>query len=308
MPNITRFSGYRLGKEKLTPEKYSWRMIALRDEIQKKYIPFLNNIDWGYFLDDAERNIPLIDSLMNKVQNGELYFVDDGKEFIGLAAITPIHFGRNGYIEAIAMPKFHGSLAVGKAMGDLIVYAFKEYVNDGLGLKKLIARVAADNMQVIEMLGKAGFNPCGILKGEMLCGGVPRDIVMLELLNPEFFGVQVEQISYERSTEQSGIQSDQLREPTATSASPVSDGGRTGSTDTATDRTGGTEFRVDSSAVASTEQLQWNEQPVGTGGSGRSVRPEPDEPDTKLVHAKPGRSTAGTNARSKPKSRRRVRK
>jgi RimJ/RimL family protein N-acetyltransferase len=297
MPELIRLSGYRLAN--LPPDQYTWRMASLRDEIQKKYLPLLSQLEWGYFLDDTEKSIKPIDVLMSKIQSGELYVVHNEQEFIGMAAITPIQFGRIGYIEAIATPKYQGSLAVGRAAGEIITYAFQPYGDKGLGLKKLLAKVAAPNMQVIQMLGKVGFKPAGILKGEIVCAGVPHDVVLLELLNPQFFAVDTGVIQNERSPISTELQPDILRE---SSAAGTGTSEYPGSPDTGADRTGSATVRADSAPVAATEQLQWNSEPVSTGGSRRTVRPATDATDAELVSAErdatPSESTNGSKSKS----------
>jgi RimJ/RimL family protein N-acetyltransferase len=300
MVELVRLSGYRL--RDLPPDKYAWRMAALRSEIQQKYLPLFSQLDFGFYLDDADKNIAPLDLLMGKVQNGEVYIVSNENEFIGIAAITPIQFGRNGYIEAIATQKYRGSLAVGRATGELLVYAFKEYGDAGLGLKKLIARVAALNISTVQMLAKAGFKPCGVLRGEMLHGGLPSDMILLELLNPLFFEVKTDVIS----TISTGVQPDQLRESPTPESSAVSGEcppdpernpiGWPGESDDG----GGSE-------LAEPEQLQRDIEPISAGRTGRSVRPESDESIPELVSAESGESTSGADVSPEPKSRRRVR-
>lgn len=167
MVDIVRFSGYRL--KELPAERLVYRWAALRSEVEK-YLPYLQGLITGYYLDDGNLQTPPIELLMSKLQNGEVYFVFSKQHFIGIAAITDIAYGRTAHIEAIALPQYINSFATGKAMGELFTYAFKEYP-EGLGLKKLKATVAKPNMKVTKMLVKAGFRPAGILQAEGLYGG-----------------------------------------------------------------------------------------------------------------------------------------
>lgn len=287
MPEIIRLSGYRL--QGLSTEQMSYKWAALRFEVQK-YVSLFQQMDMGHYLDDGDRNVPPLELLMSKLQSGELYIVHNKGKFIGISAITNIAYGRHAFIEAIAVPEFRGSYAVGKSTGELLTYAFNPYGDGGLGLKKLYAKVATANMQVVNMLKKAGFNPAGLLKGEGLYMGVPQDMILLELLNPTFFAVDTKVISNVRSTVSTSLSSDQLRNATTASTITISNGERSSSDDAATDRAGGTELRADITPVATVEQLQWDQQSFESGRSGWTVRPESDEADVGLVH--PERSTA----------------
>jgi RimJ/RimL family protein N-acetyltransferase len=303
MVELVRLSGYRL--HGLSPEQMAYRWAALRAEVQK-YVPLFQQLQPGYYLDDGDRSVPTLDLLMSKCQNGELYIVTSKQEFVGVAAITNIAYGRTAYIEAIAAPKYFGSYEVGKAFGELLTYAFNDYGEGGLGLKKVVARVVEKNIKVISMLQKAGFRACGVLQGEALCVGGVYAMILLEKLNPKFFAVETKVISSEQRTISTGVQPDQLRESSAPESSTVSSecaassDGDTISGTGESDDGGGSE-------LAEPEQLQRDIEPISTGRTGRSIRPEPDEPVPELVSAESSESTSGADVSPEPKSRRRVR-
>jgi RimJ/RimL family protein N-acetyltransferase len=202
MVELVRLSGYRL--QKLPPEQFAYKWQALRTTVAQ-YASLLQDFPDGFYRDDGAKGMPLLDLLMSKLQGGELYFAFLGKAFVGMAAITDIAYGRNAYIEAIANPEFYNSHAVGKAMGELVTYAFKDFGDAGLGLKKLKAGVVESNARVINLLWKAGFVPVGVMRGEALCAGVPYDMILLELLNPKYFAVDKQVISNGKGTTASDV-------------------------------------------------------------------------------------------------------
>jgi hypothetical protein len=166
---------------------YRWH--ALRTETEK-YIPLFKGMESAFWIDDRDGSVPLIDILMSKLQTGEIYFAFSGDKFVGLSAITNINYGHSGTFEGIARPEYINSYPVGQAFGELLTYAFGDYGEAGLGLKKLHAHVARPNERVVSMLMKAGFQPCGIWKFECLYQGIPQDMMLLEYLNPKYFAVQ----------------------------------------------------------------------------------------------------------------------
>jgi len=287
MVELIRFSGYRL--RGLPPDQAIYRWTAMRNQVEK-YVPYLQNLPLGFYADDVYKNLPIIDTLMGKLQNGEIYFAFTGQRFVGLAAITDIEYGRNAYIEAIAAPEFIKSFAVGKATGELITYAFADFGDAGLGLKKLKAGVMKANMGVLTWLQKIGFNPAGILQGEVLHMGIPHDMILLELLNPKFFSVDKRIISNDRQrTVTSPIPpATSLQPASASGASAESQFGDTSGDDAATDRAGGSAIRDNITSMVAADELQWNSEPVGTRGSGRTVRSAADTTGGELVHAESG--------------------
>jgi RimJ/RimL family protein N-acetyltransferase len=285
MVEIVRLSGYRLYKEKLLPGEIAYRWAALRNEVQK-YSQLLSGLDWGWYLDDADKNTPIIDLLMSKLQNGELYFVFSKQEFVGIASINNIAWGRHGYIEAIATTAYRGSLAVGKAMGELITYAFNSFGNDGLGLLKLKATVATENISVAQMLANAGFKPLTVLPSELLFSGVPHDTILMELYHPQYFQVDKQVISNERSAIGSDPPVHELRSSGTPSTSTIGNGEYSGSTDgSAISRTSESD-NGGRPELAEPEQLQWYAEPISSGGTGGTVRPAADTADGELVQPK----------------------
>lgn len=311
MVELIRLSGYRLNRDfkerKLTQEQLAYKWAALRTEVQK-YVPLFQQMDTGFYLDDGDKVLAPLDLLMGKLQNGEIYIVHSKGEFVGVAAITDIAYGRNAYIEGIASSKYHGTVEVGKAIGELLTYAFNDYEDNGLGLKKLKATVVSDNMRAIKKAGKVGFNPAGILKGESLHMGVPHDMILMELLNPKFFSVDTKVISNEQRPISTSDSLHELREPATVTASTVSDGERSVSTDSSTDRTGGAELRVDTATVAPAEQLQWDQESFESGRPGWTLRPTTNATDAELVHTESSPTATEPNTSPESDSGRRVRK
>jgi RimJ/RimL family protein N-acetyltransferase len=283
MVEIIRLSGYRLNG--LPVEQANYRWAALRGEVAK-YLHYFADIPPGFYLDDAQINEPLIDLMMGRLVGGEIYLVFSRQQFVGMCALTGIQFGRKAYIEAIAHPNYIGSHIVGKAMGEILTYAFKDFGDNGLGLKKIKAIVAHANGRVANMLLKVGFKVVGTLVGEALHGGVPHDMILLEFLNPKFFSVDKQVINNVERTIITELQPDRLCESGGAPAGPVSDGQYTESADGGTDSAGREPDDGERTGLAEPEQLQWHKQPVGAWRHGGSIQSTADESDVELVHAK----------------------
>jgi RimJ/RimL family protein N-acetyltransferase len=307
MVEIDRLSGYRLYKEELPPEQLAYRWHSLRNEVEK-YSQLLQGLDFGYYLDDGDRNINIVDLLMSKLNTGELYFVftKGRKEFVGIASINQIAWGRNAYIEAIATAPARGSFSVGQAMGEILTYAFQDFGAKGLGLKKLKATVSTHNISVAQMLANAGFKPLTVLRGEGLMGGAPQDIILLEMLNPKYFHVEKQVIENERSPEHPGVPHDQLQQP-GTSLDGIEHAERTSDVDTSSVDAGGISNIGSRTELVEPEQLQRDIEPVSTGGTGGSLGPTTDDPNAELVHAErsptPSISSPSTDATGRTKLR-----
>lgn len=269
MINLVRLSGYRLNG--IPPEEAPWKWSALRTTVGQ-YVKLLENLPLGFYRDDTALKVPPVDLLMSKLNNGEIYFAfDSHQNFIGMAAITNISYGRNAYLEAIGLPG--KQFWIGKALGELLTYAFKDFDAGGLGLKKLKAGVIKQNGRVIKLLLRAGFRPVGELQHEALHGGVLYDMILLELLNPKYFAVEQAVINGSSPTH-SDIPSDSLQQPGDIPAGSSSERGEW---------------------EASSESSQWDNgqspelaepgpvQQLGTGLTGGSVRPSFDAESQQLV-------------------------
>lgn len=294
MIDLVRFSGYRL--KGLPPEQLAYRWAALRTEVEK-YLPLLKQLPLnGFYLDDAEKQTLVIDALMGKLANGEVYFAFSKSQFIGLGAITDIAYGRNAYIEAITVPCV-SRFAVGKGMGELLTYAFNDFPA-GLGLKKLKATVAQPNMPVIKMLMKVGFVPAGLLRSEALHMGIPQDMMLLEYLNPKFFSVDKQVISNVKRTTSSELSDDPVHFGPGSGDSPECVGSDSAGDERAGDCSTSEPDDEHRPVLAEPEQLQWDDEPVSAGGTGRTIRPEANESDEQLVHAESGATGSGSSPKS----------
>jgi RimJ/RimL family protein N-acetyltransferase len=304
---LVRFSGHRLQRDlqekKLTQEQMAYKWASLRFEVQK-YVPLLQGLDIGYYLDDGDKQTPPFELLMAKLQNGEVYFIYSKQEFVGIAAITDIMWDRNAYIEGFAHPNFRGKHEVGAAIGELITYSFNEYGDGGLGLKKLKALVVAENIAGMKKAAKVGFKPAGILRGENLHLGVPHDVVLLELLNPKYFAVDTKVLTDARSTETPSVSHDKLHDSAAVGPGageyPAGD-------DANPDRAGGSSIRTDDAAMAATDELQPDSESSSTGRTGGTIRPATDAADAELVSAERDSTASQPTISPIPKPRRRVR-
>lgn len=304
MVEIVRFSGYRLYKENLPPEQLAYRWHSLRNEVQQ-YAPLLAGLDTGFYLDDGDRSINPVDLMMGKLQTGEVYFVftKDHKDFVGICSINQIAWGRHGFIEAIATPKYHGSFSVGQAMGEIITYAFHDFHEiKGLGLKKLKATISTSNISVAQTLANAGFKPLTVLHAEGLMGGTPTDMILMEMLNPKYFHVEKQVIQNERSTESPQLSSDRIQRPSAAVPSGQHDE-RTGNDDATTINVGSSTDLSGGTIMAQPEQLQQHAESLSSRRTGRTLESTSDEPNGQLVHAKSS-SSASTVSREPDATRR----
>lgn len=295
MVELVRLSGHRL--KELPPHEYPHRWAALRIEAER-YLPLLQQLDYGYYLDDADRNIPPLDFVMHMLASGEVYFVFNKQDFVGIAAIANIVRGRVGTIEAIATSKYKNSLAAGKAFGELLTYAFKAYSQGGLGLIKLKAEVMQSNIKMILLLQKAGFRVVGNFQAEALCGGVVQDIIAMEKLNPLLFAVDTQVISNAQRAESSQLSHDKLHEPAATSASGVLDEQHSISADTNRSDAARSTSGGDVTPMVAVEPVQQPEQSNGWGSlesTSSSTNGELVQPERDSTTSEPSISTATTN-------------
>jgi RimJ/RimL family protein N-acetyltransferase len=296
---LVRLSGYRLQNEPSDVAAYKWA--ALRQEV-KKYLPLMQNMVPGFYFDDASAKWTLEDHIISKLQNGEVYFSFSGKQrtlenFIGLAAITDIEFGRSGYLEGIANAQYYTPLGIGKSMGEIIAYAFGDFGNAGLGLKKLKAKVVQGNMRTIRMLAKAGFEPYGISKMDGLRGGVPCDILLLETFNPKYFSTGTQVITNAISPQSTQLPADELpggtasvdlRGGTASTIHAEPEWSEGGEPSPAGNGTG--------AELVEPEQLRRDREPIFTEREGWTLRPESDTADEQLLHAESGAASSSGGA------------
>lgn len=296
MVRLVCLSGYRL--QNATPQM--WAGLRMRVE---KYLPLMQNMVPGFYFDDADLAIPPIDRLMAKLYHGEIYLAfsnqhDTIESFIGLAAITDIERGRSGYLEGIANGASYSPLHIGKAMGEIVAYAFKPFNNDlsGLGLQKLKAGVIEGNMRVVRMLAKAGFEPCARFRAEVLHSGIPKDKIVLELLNPMIFG-QAQVITNAISPQSTQLPADDLP-PSASSADLR--GGTASTIHSEPEWSEGGEPSPAGNGVGAElvepEQLRRDREPIFTEREGWTLRPESDTADEQLLHAESGAASSSGGA------------
>ena len=300
MVEISRYSGYRLVRD-TQKDNLPQAWYQLRSNVEK-LVPLVQSMNIGTYLDDSQKNWNPLDLLMAKVHEGELYVSYSNGEFVGIAAICDIEYGRNGWFDAWTPESKRGSPAIGWTAGELMTYCFKPYP-EGLGLTKLKARIARGNDAALGVVKKMGFLPCGIERAQELHNGVPTDTITLELLNPAWFKAPIEVIS-SGSTGQSAVSTDtvhergviasiggeSVREPTESTVDHSS------SADWPTDSRTSERDDGSGSELAESEQLQRDEQPVSTGRTRRPIRSTVDEPNGKLVQPKHNAAASSIHA------------
>lgn len=219
-PEIKRFSGFR-------SKKGQFDLMKLRRGIEP-YLPILQAaMQEPFFMDDCFKGAPLIEIAMEFLRDGEVFFCLVDGRLAAFAAIDNILHERHGYFHAWVHPDFRGKREVTHVIAKELItdYAFAPFGQFGLGLKKLKAVVTGYN----EIGGRAalaiGFQHTGVSPCDALHDGVPCDTVLMELLNPDFFGpVQPESLNENSFSPESadvhastGIPASDVHEPAAVS-------------------------------------------------------------------------------------------
>ena len=196
--NIIRISGYRV--RFLEPRTQAHQWARVKKEVET-LMPIYNlAAQEPFFLDDALKGYEPLDLTTMALRDGELllcrYEGDDTP--VGVVMISEILHQRKAKIDAYALPQFRedfrGRAKMVELIGEVIEYCFKPFP-EGLGLQKLKAEVCADNLASLKACRALGFHWIGTSSLDALFNGEPRDTVLLELLNPEFFTNAISQIS-----------------------------------------------------------------------------------------------------------------
>lgn len=186
---LRRFTGYRIRFNEAKAQPYNWQRLmesaaplaAMLDEARKE----------PHYLDDMFAGYSSLELLKMTLQNGEIYACLDEGQLKALAILRDITHERSAYMEAYAFPQFRGTRAIKRFVIDFLDYAFKDWEQGGLGLKKIKAEVNANNKTALKACYRMGFKYIGTSPCETLCQGVPEHTVLLELLNPRYFGFEV---------------------------------------------------------------------------------------------------------------------
>jgi RimJ/RimL family protein N-acetyltransferase len=200
MPNIVNFSGFRLGA--LSPEQ----RVYAGQELIKRVLPFAPVIAAAtmepYFLDDIFRVNTAENLLLSGIQHGEIFICTENDQVIAFMMLSDILHERSATFEGWAHRDYRQDYTHRKVLyklgKEVIEYAFRPYgaIKDGggLGLKKLKARIAEANTPSLKAARAYGFKQVGRSPADGLYQGIPVDTILLELLNPAFFGLAAPEV------------------------------------------------------------------------------------------------------------------
>lgn len=204
--NIERYSGYRLRFGE--PRSYEFRKVGLKKQVEQLLPLYTLAAQEPFFMDDALRGYEPIDVVMTALTEGELFLCRWGDDPVpvGIVMISEILHERKAKIDAYALPQWRENMTGRRAMAvmihEIIDYCFRPFVHnpakpteDALGLLKIKAEVCRDNMPALSACRALKFQSVGLSPFDALFNGEPRDTLLLELLNPEFFTNAVSQIS-----------------------------------------------------------------------------------------------------------------
>lgn len=206
IPEVTirRYSGYRI--RFLPQQQQNWKWAG----VIKDLTPYVELFDMmkaeSFYVDDLFQSFDSMALMNHQLRNGEVFLAFHGETLACLVIISDIIEGRDASFEGWSNPKFRGSLELRKAVSscahellgcqkkghEQVGYAFTEFGDNGLGLKKLKCRIAKPNQRSLKSAYALGFRPIGVSELDALHQGVPYDAILLELKNPAYFGPSVE--------------------------------------------------------------------------------------------------------------------
>lgn len=107
-------------------------------------------------------------------------------EVIGFSIYREVFPNRSANLDTYCVPSFRTGLANQKlvkaiALDDVIGYGWS------IGFRKIKCNVAVENISAVKFVTRLGFRVVGLSHNDGLFGGVWRDMMSLELLNPDYF-------------------------------------------------------------------------------------------------------------------------
>lgn len=177
---------------KVAPEKRPYKLASLSQSLESLYAAAMQE---EFFIDDFYKQANPRNVLSGALMNGEFFLSKSDGDVVGFLLLRGILPGRHAFMEAYALPKYRGP------EGKEIIYAcFKEVVDyafseTGLGLKKIKAEICQSNLPALVTCEALGFLPIGMSPLDQFHLGAPYDTVLLELLNPDYFGLEPETLN-----------------------------------------------------------------------------------------------------------------
>lgn len=246
-------SGIRFKSD--VPEFRAAEQQLKRKKFMKLFAPLIQEAKQStLFIEDGLANTPaevIVDKFL--VNNVEAFIVrDENDNFIGFHALENVQVFKHAELHSWSHPEavgLHDRRCKLQSLDEVIQYAFTPWP-EGLGLLKIKARVCEENIPTLKICHRFGFVCVGKLMMEALHGGQLRNMLLLELYNPQVVGTG-DLIDDNRSTERS--------------AEPVGD--------VEPGSVGGMERPVDSDGEPVSTDLQRERRPVSNKHS--NVKPKP---------------------------------
>jgi RimJ/RimL family protein N-acetyltransferase len=193
--NLKRFSGYRIRFEE--PAKQVWAWGNLKHSVQQLVPIFQAALQEPFFVDDNLRQSDPLGLIMFALRDGEIFacFADD--ELVGICSFRDIKHERSAIYDGWATPAMRARENKDKVhtlFREMMDYAFNDFGAGGLGLKKVKCDIAEANIPALVTTQALGFQQVGTSPLDAFHNGELHDSVLLELLNPKFFGSAVEDI------------------------------------------------------------------------------------------------------------------
>ena len=202
---IDMLSGIRFKSD--VPEFRAAEQQLKRKKFMKLFAPLIEDAKKAtLFIEDGLANTPaevIVDKFL--VNNVEAFIVRDERDnFIGFHAFENIQVFKHAELHSWSSPDasgIHDRKCKLQSLDEIIAYAFAPWP-EGLGLLKIKARVCEENIPTLKICNRFGFVCVGRLMMEALHGGQLRNMLLLELYNPQVVGTG-DLIDDNRSTERS---------------------------------------------------------------------------------------------------------
>lgn len=193
--DLKRFSGYRIRFNEPAKQVYAWG--NLKTSAQTLLPMFQAALTEPYFVDDSLRQQDPLSLIMFALRDGEIFVCLADGELVGICSFRDIKHERSAIYDGWATPEMRkpeNKHKVHALFREMMDYAFNDFGPDGLGLKKVKCDIAVANIPALVTTQALGFQQVGLSPLDAFHNGELHDSVLLELLNPEFFGSAVEDI------------------------------------------------------------------------------------------------------------------
>ena len=188
---IDMLSGIRFKSD--VPEFRSAEQQLKRKKFMKLFAPLIQEAKRStLFIEDGLAATPpeaIVDQFL--VNGVEAFLVrDEEGGFIGFHALENIGVYKHAELHSWSPPEasgLHERRCKLQSLEEVIAYAFAPWP-EGLGLLKIKAKVCEENLVTLKICHRFGFVCVGKLMMEALHGGQLRNMLLLELYNPQVVG------------------------------------------------------------------------------------------------------------------------